>query len=118
MAPPVTISGVFNPVYVPYISDRPTFWSRLLAILALATCVFVGVNMYLLSGIQRLQRDLATRQELMTQSTQAQGLAREVVSVLATVARRNNDEQIKQMLAIHGITLAPGTPMPADPGGK
>jgi hypothetical protein len=93
-------------MYIPGISDRPALWSRVFGTLAFITCVLVGVNMYLFSENQVLQRAVAERQQFITQSIQIQALAREIVTALANLAAKNNDEQLKQMLISHGITVA------------
>jgi N-acetylglucosamine-6-phosphate deacetylase len=93
-------------MYIPYISDRPAMWSRLFGTLAFITCILVVVNMYLFAGNQGLQREVAERQQFITQSMQIQALAREIITALANLAAKNNDEQLKQMLSSHGITVS------------
>lgn len=99
------------------LSKEPIFWSRLLMALALVATVLVVVNMVLYVGNQKLNRDVAERQQFIVQTAQVQGVAKEVVTALANLAIKNNDEQLKQLLASHGITYtvpASGT----SPGAK
>ena len=69
------------------------------------TLILVFVNMFLLVGNQSLQRSVTERQQVIMQSIQMQGSAREIVSALANLAVRTEDEQLKQLLAKHGITV-------------
>jgi non-ribosomal peptide synthetase component F len=69
------------------------------------TLILVFVNMFLLVGNQSLQRSVAERQQLIMQSIQMQGSAREIVGALANLAVRTEDEQLKQLLTKHGVTV-------------
>jgi predicted Holliday junction resolvase-like endonuclease len=69
------------------------------------TLILVFVNMFLLVGNQSLQRSVAERQQAIMQNIQMQGSAREIISALANLAVRSEDEQLKQLLAKHGITV-------------
>jgi predicted Holliday junction resolvase-like endonuclease len=69
------------------------------------TLILVFVNMFLLVGNQSLQRNVAERQQAIMQSIQMQGSAREIISALANLAVRTEDEQLKQLLTKHGITV-------------
>jgi hypothetical protein len=95
-------------------------WSRLLTLLAMIAAVLVVVNMFLFVANQRLNREVAERQQFIVQSAQIQGIAKEIVTALANLAVKNNDEQLKQLLASHGITYsvpssgAADRPGPAD----
>jgi hypothetical protein len=110
--------AISGPMYIPYITDKPVFWSRVFGVLAFITCIFVGINMYLFKGIQGLQRQLAERQQLITQTTQAQELARELVGAMTNLAAKNNDGQLKQLLAAHGISLSADSSTPLESRGK
>ena len=105
-------------MHIPIISDRPVLWSRVLGTLAFVTCVLVGVNMYLFTGNQGLQREVAERQQLMTQNAQLQPLSREIVTALANLATKNNDEQLKQLLTSHGISFYVSQPSALEGRGK
>jgi len=78
---------------------------RGLNVVGFITLVLVFVNMFLLVGNQSLQRIVAERQQVIMRSIQMQGPAREVITALANLAVRTDDEQLKQLLANHGITV-------------
>ncbi len=92
---------------------------RGLNVIGFLTLILVFVNMFLLVGNQSLQRIVAERQQVIMRSIQMQGPAREVISALANLAVRTEDEQLKQLLANHGITVSvnPG-PATSAPKGK
>ena len=79
---------------------------RGLNLIGFLTLILVFVNMFLLVGNQSLQRIVAERQQLIMRSIQMQGPAREVITTLANLAVRTDDEQLKQLLANHGISVS------------
>lgn len=92
---------------------------RGLNVIGFVTLILVFVNMFLLVGNQSLQRIVAERQQLIMRSIQMQGPAREVITALANLAVRSDDEQLKKLLANHGITVSVNTTAPAGaPKGK
>jgi len=97
-------------MHIQDIWDKPTWWSLLFSTVALITCILVGVNMYLVYGNQGLQREVAERQQFITQSIQIQAVAREIVTALANLATKNSDDQLKQLLSSHGITFSLNRP--------
>jgi hypothetical protein len=80
-----------------------TIVTALMLVLALA-------NVLLSLGNQSLRVEVNERQQLITQGMQLEGLHREIVTVLASIAVKNNDEQLKSLLASQGISFG------ADPG--
>jgi hypothetical protein len=70
----------------------------LILILALANVVLTLANQF-------LRQQLNERQQVLSQSMQMEGLYREIVTTLATVAVKTNDPQIKSLLASQGINL-------------
>ena len=78
---------------------------RGLNLIGFLTLILVFINMFLLVGNQSLQRIVAERQQVIMRSIQMQGPAREVISALANLAVRSDDEQLKKLLANHGITV-------------
>ena len=48
--------------------------------------------------------DVTQRQQFVQQSTQLEGLYREIIRALAELGARNNDGDVKAMLQRHGIT--------------
>ena len=81
-------------------------------ILAVLALVLVVVDIMLSLGNQSLQTEVGERQQFITQSIQLEQLNRQVVAVLANMAMKSNDEQLKKLLASTGIGLAPETPEP------
>jgi hypothetical protein len=67
--------------------------------------LFVLVNVILNLGNQSLRLQITENQQYITQSMQLEGLHREIVLTLATIAMRDNDPQLKSLLASQGIDL-------------
>jgi hypothetical protein len=63
------------------------------------------VNVLLSLGNQFLRQEVDERQQFIAQSIQLQGLHREIVTALVTVAVKDNDEQLKSLLASQGISI-------------
>jgi len=106
-------------VLVPY-TPAKTPWLRLLDVLAILSLPLVGVNIYLVHINQALQREVSDRQQFIAQSVQIQQVTRDLASLLANLAVKNNDEQIRQMLTSRGITFstAPPPEQPSEQGRK
>jgi hypothetical protein len=107
------------------LSERPwMLWA--LSGLAGLGLVLVIINIVLFTGNRSIQAEVNTRQQFINQSLQLDRLNRELISALANLAARNNDEQLKNLLTAHGITFSvnqPGTSAsaaggPAPAGGK
>ena len=71
--------------------------------------LLVLINLLLSLGNQFLRLQVTERQQFITQSIQLEGLHREIVTALASVAVKNNDEQIKNLLASQGISIVGNT---------
>ena len=71
--------------------------------------VLVVVNGALFLTNRTIQNEINTRQQLINQAVQLERLGQELVNALAGLALRNNDEQLRQLLADQGITLTPGS---------
>jgi NADH:ubiquinone oxidoreductase subunit K len=101
-------------------SVRTPFWPRIVTTLACVTVVLVAVNIYFVYTNQSLQREVNERQQFIAQSVQIQVVAREMITALANLAMKNNDQQIRQMLTAHGITFTADPPQatPESPGQK
>ena len=84
-------------------------------ILAVVALVLVVVNVMLALGNQSVQADVNERQQFIAQSIQLEQLNRQVVTVLANMAMKGNDEQLKNLLASSGVGLAPN---PESAGGS
>jgi hypothetical protein len=64
------------------------------------------VNVLLTLGNQFLRQQLTERQQVLSQSIQVEGLYREIVTTLATVAIKTSDQQLMSLLASQGINLS------------
>ena len=71
--------------------------------------VLVLLNGALFLTNRTIQNEINTRQQLINQAVQLERLGQELVNALAGLALRNNDEQLRQLLADQGITLTPGS---------
>jgi hypothetical protein len=82
--------------------------------LAVLILILVLVNVLLTVGNQALRIQLAERQQFLNQSIQMESIYREIVTTLATVAIKTNDEQLKGVLASQGINLGGETKTPGE----
>jgi predicted Holliday junction resolvase-like endonuclease len=84
-----------------------TAWSALILVL-------VVVNILIALGNQSIQAEVAERQQEIAQTIQLETLNRQLITVLANMAIKTNDEQLKKLLADTGINLdaAPETAPP------
>ena len=89
---------------------------HILTALGILLLVLVLVNILLSLGNQSLRGEVNERQQVLTQSIQLEGLHREIVTVLATVALKTNNDPLKSLLASQGINL--GQPPPPAGGAK
>jgi hypothetical protein len=67
--------------------------------------VFVIVNILVALGNQSIQAEVAERQQEIAQTIQLETLNRQLITVLANMAIKTNDEQLKKLLAETGINL-------------
>ena len=74
--------------------------------LAVLVLILVLVNVLLTLGNQSLRLQLAERQQFMNQSIQMEGLYREIVGTLASVAVNRNDAELKSLLTSQGINVS------------
>ena len=74
--------------------------------------ILVLVNVLLSLGNQSLRLDVTERRQFITQSVQLEDLHREIVAALASIAVKDNDEQLKSLLASQGISFV-GNPKAA-----
>jgi hypothetical protein len=93
--------------------SRLQFW--IVTALAAASLVLLALNAYLLLGNRAVQKEVGSRQQFVQQSVQLEGLYREIVRALAELAARNNDADVRTMLARHGITYTVNPPPPSPP---
>ncbi len=69
------------------------------------TLLLVLVNIITFNGNRGIQNEINGRQQFINESMQLERLNREIVNALANLAARNDDEDIKRLLAAHGITF-------------
>jgi cell division protein FtsL len=76
--------------------------------------VLVIINIALGLGNQSIQAEVSERQQIIAQTLQLESLNRQLIGVLANMAIKTNDEQLKKVLAESGINLGPAqAPVPA-----
>lgn len=86
---------------------------RVLTGLAVLMLVLVLVNILMSLGNQSVRAEVNERQQFLAQSMQLEGLHREIITVLATVALKTNNDQLKSLLASQGINFGQPPPPPA-----
>jgi predicted Holliday junction resolvase-like endonuclease len=84
-----------------------TAWSVLVLILVL-------VNIVIGLGNQSIQAEVTERQQEIAQTIQLEALNRQLVTVLASMAVKTNDAQLKKLLADSGVNVGDSTE-PAPP---
>ena len=75
-----------------------TAWSVLVLILVL-------VNLVIGLGNQSIQAEVTERQQEIAQTIQLEALNRQLVTVLASMAVKTNDAQLKKLLADSGVNV-------------
>jgi hypothetical protein len=97
------------------------FWiSTALAVLSIILVVSNGI-LFLIN--QEAQAAINRRQQFINQGVQLGRVNEALVRALATSAANTNDDQLRELLAQHGITFQvnssqPGSTAPVSPGGK
>jgi hypothetical protein len=84
--------------------------------LSVLILLLVVVNIVLGLGNQSIQGEIGERQQMIAQTIQLENLNRQLITVLANLALKTNDEQLKKLLAEGGIDL--GGPESAAPPAK
>ena len=69
----------------------------------------------LFNGNRAAQAEVSSRAQYVQQTAQLEPLYREMVKALADLSVRNNDVQLREMLAKQGITLSANPPAAAAP---
>lgn len=83
-----------------------------MTILSSVVLLLVVVNIFVALGNQSIQTEVGERQQAISQTLQLEGLNRQLINVLASLALKTNDEALKKILAAGGINL-PGAAEPA-----
>jgi len=78
-----------------------------LTALAALNLVLVLANILLTVGNQSLQSEVSERQQLISQAIQLENLNQQVIAVLANMAVKSKDEQLKNLLVSSGVGFAP-----------
>jgi predicted Holliday junction resolvase-like endonuclease len=89
-----------------------------LTALAVLVLLLVIVNILLMAGNQSLQLSVNERQQYIAETIQLEALNRQVIGVLAEMALKTNDGQLKELLAGVGINLSPTPSQPPDAKSK
>ena len=84
--------------------------------LSVLILLLVIVNIVIGLGNQSVQAEIAERQQMIAQTIQLENLNRQLITVLANLALKTNDEQLKKLLAESVINL--GRPEPGAPPAK
>jgi hypothetical protein len=77
---------------------------NLLLLIAVAALILVLVNIGLFYSNQGMSDTVAGRQQYLQQSDQLQQIYRPMINNLIELATKNNDTQIRDLLASQGIT--------------
>jgi hypothetical protein len=77
---------------------------NLLLLIALAALILVLVNIGLFYSNQGMSDTVAGRQQYLQQSDQLQQIYRPMINSLIELSTKNNDNQIRDLLASQGIT--------------
>ena len=75
-----------------------TVWSVVVLVLVL-------VNILIGLGNQSVQAEVSERQQEIAQTIQLEALNRQLVTVLASMAVKTNDAQLKKLLADSGVNV-------------
>ena len=73
--------------------------------LSVAFALLTAYNMYAFSDNRAIQREIATGQQMVQRNNQLEGLANEIVKALAELSVRDNDADLRNLLAANGITV-------------
>jgi hypothetical protein len=84
-----------------------------LTILSSLVLVLVLLNIFIALGNQSVQAEVSERQQIIAQTIQLESLNRQLINVLANLALKTNDEQLKKVLAASGIDLSSASDSPA-----
>jgi len=77
-----------------------------LTVCAAMILLLVIVNILIALGNQSIQNEVAERQQEIAQTIQLEALNRQLITVLANMALKTNDDRLKKLLAETGISLA------------
>jgi hypothetical protein len=90
-------------------SSRPAglktaqFW--LLTLLAGVSLVLVAINITLSNSNQKIQSEINSRQQFINQTIQISRLNTQLIQTLANLSAQTGDQQLRALLAAHGISF-------------
>ena len=87
------------------------FWT--LTVIALLAAIFAGANMVLFTNNRATQAEVAGRQDYIQKSVQFEGLYREMVKRWRIFRSATLDQELRGLLANHGISVTLPPPAPA-----
>lgn len=79
------------------------FW--VLTLLAGLGVAVVAFNVYMFTSNRTVQSQINAQAQYVQQTQQLEVLYREIVKSLADLSLRNDDSQLRDLLAAHGITV-------------
>lgn len=85
-------------------------WQACVTLAAALGVALAFTNMILFERNRSLQGEVGLRAQYIQQSVQLEGLHREIVNALASLAVRNKDDALKTILTQQGITFNVGQP--------
>ncbi len=91
--------------------SRTSHW--VLTSLSSLVLLLVIINIVIALGNQSIQSEVGERQQEIANTMQLENLNHQLISVLANLALKSNDEALKKVLAAAGINLSPPTEAPA-----
>ncbi len=83
--------------------DRTLYWASV--VLSVGALLLLGVNTALVGRNRDLQGELGRRQAFINQINDAAALNQNLANALASLAIKNNDAAVRDLLASQGITL-------------
>jgi hypothetical protein len=97
-------------LYRLFMLKKTEFW--ILTTLAAVALLLAIANMVLFGQNRAAQAEVTARAQFIQQAAQVEPLYREMVKALGELTVRNNDTQLRDMLAKQGITVNQGVPPP------
>jgi uncharacterized membrane protein len=91
------------------------FQYRALVLLGALALILAIVNAVLFSNNRQEQNEISTRGQYIQQSLQLEPLYQSLIKSLAELAAKDNDKQIRDLLAAHGITFSANSPSQPTP---
>ena len=97
------------------LGSRLARWETWVTIVGVIVLVLVGVDIALLERNRGVQAELSGRQQFLQQTQQLETLHRELVSAIANLAARDNDDALRAILIDHGIPPSAASRPPGRP---